>query len=346
MKRITVFFFCLFLIPAILLGSDFFEIKKVSKSVYAAIGKPGVLSNGAFIVTDEFVIVIDTHMRPSWARDLIKEIRKVSDKPVRYVINTHWHNDHTQGNWAYQIAFPGNVEFVSHHNTRSDILSKAIPSLKQNVIDLPRRIRSLEDQLSSEKSPDGTDLTPSRKEQLERQADNLKAYLEELKNLEITLPNLSFEKSMSIHSGNTRIDLLYFGEGHTRGDIFIFLAEEKILISGDMLTGGVPFMRDAIPTKWGPTLKEVSKLDFDIVIPGHGDVQYSKSQMNLVIRYLHDLVEAVSKHVQMGLSLEETTVAVQKDLAQYEKHFSNFYTSLIGPTGNIAKTYGELSAKK
>jgi len=70
-------------------GAQSFDIIKVADGVYAAIGKPGVYSNGAFIVNQEDVVVVGTHLRPSWARDLIAEIRKVTDKPVRYVVDTH-----------------------------------------------------------------------------------------------------------------------------------------------------------------------------------------------------------------------------------------------------------------
>src|SRR5216684_5274925 len=78
-----------------------FDIVKVADGVYAAIGKQGVYSNGAFIINKDDVLVVDTHLRPSWARDLIAEIKKVTDKPVRYVVDTHWHPDHVQGNQSY-----------------------------------------------------------------------------------------------------------------------------------------------------------------------------------------------------------------------------------------------------
>jgi len=327
-------------------ASEFFEIKKVADGVYAAIGKPGVLSNGAFIVTEEAVIVVDTHLRPSWARDLITEIRTITDKPVRYVINTHWHNDHTQGNQAYRAAFPTGTEFIAHHHTREDIIGIAIPSMKQNLNDLPSRLSQLKAQIQSRTRPDGTALTEADLAQVQRTLESQERYLSELQSIEITLPTLTFEKSASIHSGSRRIDLLYFGEGHTRGDLFVYLADAKVLISGDMLTGGVPFMRDAIPSAWGPTLEAVEKLDIATVIPGHGDVQTGKGRLQLVIRYLRDLGPAVQRHVAKGASLEETTSAVLQELSAYEKEFPNFRQSLTGPLGNITKTYEELKARK
>jgi len=327
-------------------ASEFFEIRKVADGVYAAIGKPGILSNGAFIVTEEAVIVVDTHLRPSWARDLIAEIRTITDKPVRYVINTHWHNDHTQGNQAYRGAFPAGTEFIAHHMTRADIIGKAIPSMKQNLADLPSRISRLRTQIQSRKKSDGAALSEDELAQAQLSVESLERYYAELQSLEITLPSLTFEKSASIHSGSRRIDLLFFGEGHTRGDIFVYVADAKVLISGDMLTGGVPFMRDAIPSAWGPTLEAVAKLDFTTVLPGHGDVQTGKDRIHLVTRYLRDLGAAVRNHAGRGASLEETTNAVLRELAAYEKDFPNFKQSLTGPTGNITKMFEELKNQK
>ncbi|MGH2567234.1 MAG: hypothetical protein ACRDGA_02765, partial [Bacteroidota bacterium] len=85
-KLLLVFFLATFVAKA--QTSQFFDIVTVADGVYGAIGKPGFFSNAAIIVTDRGIIVVDTHLRPSWAKDLIQEIRRITDKPVRYVINT------------------------------------------------------------------------------------------------------------------------------------------------------------------------------------------------------------------------------------------------------------------
>lgn len=129
----------------------YFDWKEVAPGVYAAIGKPGVLSNAAVILTEEGVVVVDAHLRPSWAQDLLAHIRRITDRPVRFVINTHWHNDHTQGNRAYQAAFPRGTVFIAHHRTREDLLSKGIPNLEQTRRMLPERITRLRQQLAEGK---------------------------------------------------------------------------------------------------------------------------------------------------------------------------------------------------
>src|ERR1700676_230188 len=98
---------------------SYFDFTQVAPGVYAVIAKNGASSNGAFIVNQDDVVVVDTQIRPSWARDVIAEIKKVTNKPVRYVINTHWHRDHVQGNQEYLDAYPG-VTIIQHELARED----------------------------------------------------------------------------------------------------------------------------------------------------------------------------------------------------------------------------------
>jgi len=328
-------------------SSAYFNIQKVADGVYAAIAKPGVLCNGAFIVTNDGVLVVDTHLRPSWAKDLIGAIGKITDQPVRYVVNTHWHGDHTQGNKAYEAAFPKGTEFISHHNTRDDIIGKAIPSIKQNLDSLPAQIGRLKARLESGKRTDGGQMNDSMKTALKSQIESQEAYFGELKTLEITIPNLTFDRSLILWKADKQIQVLYFGEGHTRGDVVIYLPKEKVLVAGDLLTGGLPFMRDAVPLAWAGTLESVSKLDYEQVIPGHGDVQKGKDRTNLVVRYLNDLYPAVKTQVDKGATVEEAVKAVGDQLApKYEKDFVNFRQGLGGSLGNVTKTYEAMKAKK
>jgi len=340
LKSAALFFVCVLVSKTTAAASEYFDVQKVADGVYAAIGKPGVLCNAAIIITEDGVVVVDTHLRPKWAKDLIEEIKNLTDKPVRYVVNTHWHPDHVQGNKAYASAFGKQAEFISHQNTRADIIGKAIPNIKQTLTDLPNRIAQMKSQLESGKKQDGTALNDEDKTRLSNQIKSNEEYLEELKTLQITVPNMTFDKSLILYTADKEVRILYFGEGHTRGDVVIHLPREKVLITGDLLTGGLPFMRDAIPTAWAATLADIGNLDFEHVIPGHGQVQKGKDRLNLVVNYLNDLVAAVKAQVERGATLDETIKSI--DLSKYEKDFENFKAGLTGPNGNITKTYEAL----
>src|ERR1700722_18760448 len=90
-----------------------YTVVKVADGVYAAMARPDVRTNSGFIVGSDGVVVLDVPLLPSWGRDLVAEIRKVTEKPVRYVINTHYHSDHLYGNQAIAEAYGPNVDFIA-----------------------------------------------------------------------------------------------------------------------------------------------------------------------------------------------------------------------------------------
>lgn len=148
--------------------SSHFDVTKVANGVYAVIARPGIASNGAFIVNQDDVVVVDTHLRPSWARETIAEIRKVTDKPVRYVINTHCNRDHVQGNHAYIAAFGPGVTIIQQDFARQD-------QIKNQPIEIatraPEEIARLEKLLSSGKNEKGVPLTAEARAQLQQGLD-------------------------------------------------------------------------------------------------------------------------------------------------------------------------------
>ncbi len=326
----------------VILSSQSFDIQKVADGVYAALPKPGKLvgSNAAFIVNRDEVVVVDTHYRPSAARELVAEIKKVTPLPVRYVVNTHWHNDHVQGNQAYVGAYGPNVEYISQHLTRQDMIGKALPSIQDQLKSLPHDISDLEARLASSKDEQGQPLSAEQRQQLSQRAADLKAYLEELRTIEPTLPTLTFERNLVLHRPGRQIYLFYYGKGHTRGDVVVFLPKEKVVATGDLLTNGIPFMRDAHPVEWVETLRNVERLDFETAIPGHGPVQQGKTQLSRLISFLADAVAAVKDAVAKGQSLDEAKKSI--DLTRYRADFPNFKN---GAPATIERTYLEVTGK-
>src|SRR5579863_9705663 len=146
MKRM----FCLALFFAVAAIStnaadDLFEIKPMADGVYAAISKPAykVNCNAAIILFDDSVLVVDTHSKPSAARALIEQVKKLSDKPVKYVVNTHFHWDHYQGNQAYPSSWPAGIEIISSEATRQNIQRLGIPRIKNELVSMPEEIAGL-----------------------------------------------------------------------------------------------------------------------------------------------------------------------------------------------------------
>ncbi len=319
-----------------------FDIVKVADGVYAAIGKNGVFGNGAFIVGQEGVLVVDTQARPSWAKDLIAEIRKVTDKPVRYVVNTHWHGDHVQGNQAYLAEFGGSVEFISQTNTREDMIARGGPQLQQQVsTTIPAAIALMQKQLADGKDAQGNPLTDATRAQLQAQLTSQTGTLAEYKNITLAPSTITFDTSMVLHLADREIDLLHWGLAHTRGDAVIYLPKERVVITGDLLTNGIPVMRTAYPVEWVATLDAIDKLDWTVAIPGHGNVQQGKAQLESLLAYMKDLVAAVKESVSKGQTMEQAEVSV--DLSKYKSAFPNFDSG--GNKSAVDRAWTEISGK-
>jgi glyoxylase-like metal-dependent hydrolase (beta-lactamase superfamily II) len=294
-----------------------FEIVPVAKDVYAVIAKPGMLANwarcnAAVIVNQNDVVVVDTQLRPSWAAEVISDIRKITDKPVRYVINTHWHRDHVQGNQVYLETFGPGVRIIQHEFTREDQIKNQPIELK---IRAPEEISRLEELIRADKDEKGNPLDAVGLSQLAELLAARKAYFSEVPNIAVTPGTLTFAKRMVLYDGGREIDLCYFGFAHTRGDTIVYLPAEKVVITGDVSQVGVPDTRTSYPVEWLGVLQSLDSLDWTINIPGHGKVQNGKEAINSFMSYLNDLVSGVKTAVARNLTEDQTVESV--DLKRY-----------------------------
>ena len=121
---------------------------------------------------------------------------------------------------------------------------------------------------------------------------------------------------MTLHRGAREIQIRFLGRAHTAGDVVVYLPRERIVITGDMLTTGLSNMSDAFVNEWVTTLDELKKLDFDTVLPGHGDAFTDKAKIDYFQAYLRDVWTEVGRLKQQGVSAEEAVEAGRPDEAQ------------------------------
>src|SRR5215468_6373192 len=302
--------FGLLLLPvACFAADDLFDIKPVADGVYAAVAKPAykVNCNAAIVLLDDGVLIVDTHSKPSAARGLIEQIKKLTNKPVRYVVNTHFHWDHYQGNQAYPSSWPAGVEIISSEATRANIELRGIPRVKHEIVSMPQEIEKLTGDL--ERASD-----PGQKEQLRASLLQAQGYLAELRSMQVTLPTMTFDRSLILHRPSKTVEILWLGNAHTNGDVFVYLPREKVLVTGDAVHGWTPYMGDSYPYDWIQTLDAAEKLDFDQVIPGHGDVMRGKEKFELWKQYFRDLMDATAQAYARGASLEDAEKEVSRIL--------------------------------
>lgn len=320
-----------------LAAEELFELKPVADGVYAAIAKPAtkVNCNGAVILLDDGVMVVDTFSKPSAARALMEQIKSVTPKPVKYVVDTHFHWDHYYGNEVYLGAWPAGVEIISSEATRQNIEQRGIPRVKREILEVPKEIETLKADLA--KAADTT-----KKAEIQENLRQTEAYLAELKAMRVTLPTLTFDRSLILYRQSRTVEILYLGKGHTDGDAVVYLPKEKVIITGDALHGWTPYMGDSYPYDWIRMLEATEKLDFDYIIGGHGGVMRGKGQFQMWEQYFRDLLAETAAAYAQGATLEETRQRVAAALVpKYTgKMPATFPQDVVG---NIEKAFRVVS---
>lgn len=275
-----------------------FELKPVAPGVTLALARPQFVanSNGAIVELDDAVLVVDTHSSPAAARALIAQLARQTRKPVRYVVNTHFHYDHWQGNEAYGAAWPAGVDIISSETTRERLAAFGATRAGALLAGFDRQL----DLLRQRRDTTGDAAARAR---LADSVQAAEAAVDGLRRMQLVLPTMTFDRSLVLRRGGSEVHLLFLGRGHTDGDVVVYLPRERVLIAGDLLTASVPVMGDSHPYDWIRTLEAVERLDFDVVLSGHGDVIRGKETVRLWIDYFRALMEATAAAAGDGLDL-------------------------------------------
>lgn len=301
-----------------------FEMVRVADGVYAAIRKepPGLTVNGnsVFIINDDDVIVVDTTLTPGTAREAIAALRKLTTRPVRYVINTHWHDDHILGNQAYREAYPG-VEFVAHANTRDYLPITGLTNrrLAMSAQGYPGFIAALRNRLEKNQSVFGGPMDEEERATYASDIQIAERYMAENPGAQVILPTVTLEDRLTLHRGDRVIDIRYLGRGHTSGDLVVHLPKEGIVIAGDLVIWPVPYVGNpqSHPGDWSATLERLVALTHTAIIPGHGPVLRDDSYPKLLSKLFASMRQQVEAAVARGYPLEQARKEV--NLSEFEK---------------------------
>lgn len=282
----------------------------VFAAVYSEFRMDPIEGNSLVVIGSDGVLVLDSGRTPDAARTLMAEIRKRTDRPVRYVVNSHWHDDHVFGNQAYEDAFPG-VAFIAHRQTRVDMVERSIPSLTDYGIEYwTRMAERFEGQLAKGTQADGRPLSEPQTARLRDQARTVRQFLPKVPTLRVVLPTITIDGDATLHLGNREVRLVHAGPGNTAGDLAVYLPRERILATGDLLAHPVPLAYGSDLAPWIATLRSLRRLPVDAFVPGHGPVMRDAVYLDLVIETFESLVAQVTAAAKRGLSLDDTRKAV------------------------------------
>lgn len=294
------------------------ELTPVATGVYAVL-QPAPQrfddGNAAVVLLDDGVLVVDTHRSPIRARAVIAAIRGITDLPVRWVVNTHWHGDHVQGNQAYRDAFP-DVEFIAHEATARDIEARAIPALAEDRESVPAWIERARTALRTG-TADGQALTPDQTRTVRGQLQRRESYWTDIRAVtDFVLPTRTFADSVTIGSART-VRLMHFA-GHTEGDIVVWLPDERVLITGDLLDD-LPYTGHGSPRGLIETLRAFDAMDFVAIIPGHGSIRRGHDHLHDVIGLFDSIVEQATAARAAGLDADAAVETA--DVTEFRDRF-------------------------
>lgn len=261
--------------------------------------------NTTVIIGDRGVLVIDSCLLPSSAREDIEQIKKWTDKPVTWLLNTHWHFDHTLGNRTYADAFPA-IQIVAHTATRRTIADYNPGAVAR----YPGRAERFRKTLESGKDTDGNPLTAGERKEYERALAGLAPVVEELKNTTQLAPNVVFDDTLDIDLGNRQVQVRHLGPGNTAGDTIVYLPAEKILVTGDLLVHPIPYFFGGFPVDFPRTLRVLAQIDARTIVPGHGEILRSKDYILRVADLLETVNALIDKEINEGRTLEEVAQSV------------------------------------
>ena len=291
-----------------------YKFEKIADGVYYATstGALATGSNNPVIVGDNEVMVVDTGTSPAAARAMIDDLKVITDKPVKYVVNTHFHYDHTDGNQVYA----GRADIIAHEYVKYaieklDVLHRE-PYKTSQLTNVPNRIDTLKKQIAGEQDE-------ARKATLQRQLATAEAGWEALKEIMPTPPNKTYSKKMTVKVGRHNVELLFLGRGHTNGDTVVYLPQERIVCTGDLMESALAYMGDAQFDEWVTTLDALKKLEWDTDLPGHGTPFHDKGLVTAFQSYLTDITKQGAALKQMGVSAEDAAQRV--DLTSHRTAF-------------------------
>jgi len=237
---------------------------------YTAEGDP----NSGIVIGDDAVMVIDTQATPAMAQDVIRRIREVTDKPIKYVVLSHYHAVRVLGASAYR---PEHI--IASQDTRDLIVERGEQDKASEIGRFPRLFQNVES------VPKG-----------------------------MTWPTMTFTGKMTLWLGQLEVQILQLGRGHTKGDTVVWLPQDKVLFSGDLVEfDATPYAGDAYFQDWPKTLDNIAALQPEKLVPGRGAALQNAAEVASGLEGTRAFVSELYASVKAGAAAGKELRAVYKE---------------------------------
>jgi len=268
---------------------------------YTAEGDP----NTGIVIGDDCVLVADTQATPAMAADVVRRIREVTDKPIKYVVLTHYHAVRVLGAAGY-----GAEHILASQDTRDLIVERGEADKASEIGRFPRLFQNVET------VPPG-----------------------------LTWPTMTFTGKMTLWLGKLEVQLIQLGRGHTKGDTVVWLPAERTLLSGDLVEfGATPYAGDAYFQDWPKTLDNIAALKPAALVPGRGAALTTPAEVAEGLTGTRNFISDVYASVQEGVKAGRDLNTVYKDTyAKLKPKYSQWVIFDHCMPFDVSRAYDEAS---
>jgi glyoxylase-like metal-dependent hydrolase (beta-lactamase superfamily II) len=339
-------------LPALLLSAlaGAIEFSELRSGVWAALQPADNRfndCNSLIVEAQDYVIVIDAQENQADVNAIIDFANNTIRKPVHYLINTHWHGDHTQGNTLYRQAFGEKLTILGHVTQAVDIPERAATSHAERVAELQQQLPAARAQLETGIKLDGSRFSDQELAAQSARVDRAQAWLDANLDTNFTGPTLTITGIHSVDAGDAMFTI-YPQRGHTRGDLIVHFPKLRILAAGD-LVDVMPYSGHGYPREWLAALQFIDTLDFSIVVPGHGPALNDRVLISNLGAYFESLTRQVSTLAAKGMDLEEVRESIdlsesREILAGNDTAAGNFFDRVQDEA--IERAYAEVAGSE
>jgi len=281
-----------------------------------------VVGSTVFVIGDSGVFVFDPAGFALQGERLVAKIAELTELPITHMAISHWHGDHNLGIYKVLETYP-QAEVIAHEFTAAvfpaPLMGDNTPPDEAQAQATRERVQTA---LDTGVRSDGTPVTDSMRVYYQSILQNMDLMNAELGRVRIVKPTVTMTDRLSIDLGNRKVELLHLGRGNTRGDIMMYLPDEDILATGDVVVRPTPYGFGSYPRSWAQVLREVKTLEPRVIVPGHGEIMAGDYQyIDLLIETLDSVANQAESLVAQGKSLEETRAAI--DFSAVEQRFTD-----------------------
>jgi len=289
--------------PAPPAEDKYLETIRVSENVY--VFKPKidwVHGNGVAIIGSDGVFFIDTYIQFNYAEEAIRRLKRITNLPVTYVLNTHSHDDHTTGNGVFRRIFPASrliVQDAAVEGLEHRVKAKVEGEAKF----IAANIAQTDSEVAAGKTTGGTPITGSMKAYWDLSLREAREYQQQYRPERYVSPDITFSDTLAMRWGRLTLQMIHMTEnGHSRSDVIVWIPEQRLLVAGDLVVAPTPYYSLPGITK---AVRALIALDPAIIIPGHGPVEHDLTYVRLLDRAFSSYQRAADSAIAANVPVRQ-----------------------------------------